>query len=450
MGKLFGTDGIRGVANTTLGCEMALRVGRAAAAVFSTHPYQRPAVIIGCDTRASSDMLCAALTAGLCSAGADAVHLGVISTPAVAYLVGKHAARGGIMVSASHNPSEFNGIKLFGADGLKLSDTAEDEIERLMESDPPLPTGGGVGRVRAAEGTGHYIDHLRRTGPYDLTGLNVAVDCANGAACTTAPGLFESTGARVHMLNTAPDGVNINRWCGSTHLSALSEYVVSHGLDCGVAFDGDADRCLAVDERGHEVDGDAILAMCALDMKSRGELAHDTLVATVMSNMGLSRFCQSHGIRYVAAPVGDRYVWEEMERGGYSLGGEQSGHIIFRRHASTGDGQLTALRLLSLLKADGRPLSELAGVMTHFPQLTINIPIAPGSKTDPESDPHIAAAAAEARAILGNDGRLLIRVSGTEPLIRVMAECSDEDLLRRTAESVAEVIRARLGQKILS
>ena len=446
MGKLFGTDGIRGIANTTLGCEMALRVGRAAATLFSDkHP--RPAVIIGCDTRASSDMLCAALTAGLCSAGADVLQVGVISTPAVAYLVGKYAAHGCIMVSASHNPAEFNGIKLLDARGLKLSDEDEARVERLAESDLTLPTGGGVGRVTATDGTEDYIDHLRRSGRYDLSGLKIAVDCANGAACTTAPRLFEGLGAQVHILSAAPDGVNINRDCGSTHLSALADYVTSHGLDCGVAFDGDADRCLAVDECGREVDGDAILAMCALDMKARGELAHDTLVATVMSNMGLARFCHRHGINIRTTSVGDRYVWEEMVRGGYSLGGEQSGHIIFRQFAATGDGQLTALRLLSLLKAGGEPLSKVAAVMTRFPQITINVPVSPHLKASPDSDQQVAAAAARARARLGDEGRLLIRLSGTEPLIRVMAECSDEELMRRVARDVAEVIQERLGDK---
>ena len=443
MGKLFGTDGIRGIANDTLGCELATRVGRAAATLFSDK-NRRPAVIIGCDTRASSDMLCSALTAGLCSAGADVMLTGVISTPAVAYLVGKYAADGGIMVSASHNPAEFNGIKLLGPRGLKLSDDEETQVELLMERPRALPTGGGVGRVTAIDGTAHYIDHLRRSGPYDLSGLKIAVDCANGAACTTAPGLFESLGARVHILNAAPDGVNINRECGSTHLLALSEYVTSHGLDCGVAFDGDADRCLAVDEYGREVDGDAILAMCALDMKARGQLSHNTLVATVMSNMGLSRFCRRHGIILRTAPVGDRYVWEEMVRGGYCLGGEQSGHIIFRRFAATGDGQLTALRLLSLLGESGQTLSKAASVMTRFPQVTQNVAVSPRGKTALDSDGQIAAAARQARAQLGDEGRLLIRASGTEPLIRVMVECSDEALMSRVAQNLADVIRERL------
>ena len=443
MGKLFGTDGIRGIANDTLGCELATRVGRAAATLFSDK-NRRPAVIIGCDTRASSDMLCSALTAGLCSAGADVMLTGVISTPAVAHLVVKYAADGGIMVSASHNPAEFNGIKLFGSRGLKLSDDEEARVERLMEQPSSLPIGGSVGRVTTTDGTAHYIDHLRRSGPYDLSGLKIAVDCANGAACTTAPRLFESLGARVHILNAAPDGVNINRECGSTHLSALSEYVTSHGLDCGVAFDGDADRCLAVDEYGREVDGDAILAMCALDMKARGQLSHNTLVATVMSNMGLSRFCRRHGIILRTAPVGDRYVWEEMVRGGYCLGGEQSGHIIFRRFAAAGDGQLTALRLLSLLGESGQTLSKAASVMTRFPQVTQNVAVSPRGKAALDSDGQIAAAARQARAQLGDEGRLLIRASGTEPLIRVMVECSDEALMGRVARNMADVIRQRL------
>lgn len=369
---------------------------------------------------------------------------GVISTPAVAHLVVKYAADGGIMVSASHNPAEFNGIKLFGPRGLKLSDDEEARVERLMEQPLSLPIGGGVGRVTTTDGTAHYIDHLRRSGPYDLSGLKIAVDCANGAACTTAPQLFDGLGARVHILNAAPDGVNINRECGSTHLSDLSEYVTSHGLDCGVAFDGDADRCLAVDEYGREVDGDAILAMCALDMKARGQLSHNTLVATVMSNMGLSRFCRRHGIILRTAPVGDRYVWEEMVRGGYCLGGEQSGHIIFRRFAAAGDGQLTALRLLSLLGESGQTLSKAASVMTRFPQVTQNVAVSLRGKAALDSDGQIAAAARQARAQLGDEGRLLIRASGTEPLIRVMVECSDEALMDRVAQNMADVIRERL------
>ena len=451
MGRLFGTDGVRGIANTELTSELAMEIGRAAATVLSDGCRRRPSFVIGSDTRASSDMLSAAMTAGLCSVGADVIQLGVVPTPAVALLVGKYKADAGVMISASHNPAEFNGIKIFSGNGFKLPDMLEEKIEELIldkQKNYACPIGGQVGKVTYAQSAAEdYVRHVKSSAHCSLDGLKIAVDCANGSASATAPSLFTQMGAEAHILSSSPDGENINRACGSTHLEALSEYVVSNGLDCGIAFDGDADRCLCVDENGEVIDGDVIMAICALDLKRRGKLNRDTVVGTIMTNFGFGKFCEDNGLRFIATKVGDRYVLEEMLLEDYSFGGEQSGHIIFRDFATTGDGQLTATQLLVMLKQSGKPLSTLAKVMTRYPQTTVNIKMSKEGKIAFYTDREIAQKLDEVKAILGKDGRIVVRPSGTEPLIRVMVEGSDTRQIETLAGEVAELIKERLGAK---
>lgn len=449
MGRLFGTDGARGIANTELTCETAMQIGRAAALVLTEATHHRPCILIGKDTRASSSMLESAITAGLCSVGADVRLLGEVPTPAVAYLVGKYHADAGVMISASHNPCEYNGIKLFNGNGFKLSDELEAQIEAIvLDGAEPIPekVGGEVGRVhyehKAAE---DYIRHIIGTVPDDLSGLRVAVDCANGSASVTAKRLFESLGAEVHILHAEPDGVNINQDCGSTHMQSLSEYVKTHSCHIGVALDGDADRCLAVDESGSLIDGDQIIAVFADDMKKKGTLRGDTVVVTVMSNLGFYRFCEDAGIKTAATQVGDRYVLEEMLKDGYKIGGEQSGHIIFLDYATTGDGQLTAVQLLSILKQKGCPCSEMASLMERFPQVLINVKVEADGKARFATDEAVMDAIKAGQNRLGRDGRILVRLSGTEPLIRVMAEGKDAGEIEETAQAIAGVIRERLA-----
>ena len=449
MGRLFGTDGVRGVANTELSCELAMKIGRAAAQVLSQGGRRRPVFVVGADTRASSEMLVSAISAGLCSVGADVITLGVVPTPAVAHLVVKYKADAGVMISASHNPPEFNGIKLFSGDGFKLPDMLEEQIEAIvLEGETPIdmPTGAEVGRIRAARSAAEdYIRHIRGSVHHSLSGLRIAVDCANGSASATAKALFEGLGAEVHMLNFEPDGVNINKNCGSTHTGGLSEYVREKSLDCGVAFDGDADRCICVDERGEEVDGDMIMAICALDLASRGKLNKNTVVGTIMSNFGLGKFCEERGIRFVSTKVGDRYVLEEMLLEDLSFGGEQSGHIIFRDFATTGDGQLTATQLLSYMNTTGKPLSELASVMRKYPQTIVNIKVSPAGKIAFFTDKTVSEKISEVKETLGNSGRVVVRPSGTEPLIRAMLEGEDQQLIESLSQDLAAVISKCLG-----
>lgn len=451
MGRLFGTDGVRGIANMDLTCELALRIGRAAAMVLSGEGRRRPLVIVGKDTRTSSDMLECALTAGLCSVGADVLAAGVVPTPAVAYLVEKYKADAGVMISASHNTAEYNGIKVFGGDGHKLPDALEEQIESIVidrAQTGKLPTGQEVGKVlRCPKAVKDYVDHLTSSAMYSLDGMKIAVDCANGSASATAGKLFTDLGAEADILFDSPDGENINKGCGSTHLEFLQSYVREHGLEAGVAFDGDADRCLMVDAKGSVIDGDFILAICALDRKQRGKLAKNALVGTVMTNMGLGAFCEENGIKFVATKVGDRFVLEEMEQEEYSLGGEQSGHIIFRDIATTGDGQLTAVQLLSLMKRSGKTLEELASVMTRYPQAMENITVSKEGKLAFYTDPEIKAAVEKAKQELGKNGRIVVRASGTEPLIRVMAEGKDIDEITRVLKETAEVVKQRLAEK---
>ena len=448
MGRLFGTDGARGLANSDLTCELAMQIGRATAMVLSAD-IKRPKVIIGMDTRISSEMLESSIAAGLCSVGADVLLLGVVPTPAVAYLVKKYGYDAGIMISASHNPFEYNGIKIFKSDGYKLPDEVEEKIEGIILDDTsviPQAVGADIGRLsRSESAVSDYTEYLKTTIDCNLEGMNIAIDCANGSSFVTAPPLFTSLGAKCKVLFAEPNGININSGCGSTHLEGLSEYVKTH-RDCeiGLAFDGDADRLLCVDENGNEVDGDKIIAICAKALMKEGRLKNNTAVVTVMSNMGLFKFCEDRGIRCVKTKVGDRYVLESMLENGYNLGGEQSGHVIFLDHASTGDGQLTALQLLRILKKEGKKLSELASEMTAYPQIIKNVKVSQMGKVRFATDESIKIAVKEAEKELGDKGRVLVRVSGTEPLVRIMLEGEDEKLISRLAQEVAEVAEERL------
>lgn len=449
MGRLFGTDGVRGVANTELTCEMAMSIGRAAAMVLTDSDHRHPKILIGKDTRASSDMLESAITAGLCSVGANVVQLGVIPTPAVAYLVGKYKADAGIMLTASHNPCEFNGIKIFSGDGYKLADALEEQIEAIVldrTQIPQCPIAGNVGSVSSAQNTVRdYIDHIKSTVPFSLDDMKVAIDCANGSACRTAEKLFTELGAQCFMLADNPNGVNVNDNCGSTHMEGLMSYVKEHHLDAGIAFDGDADRCLAVDEKGQLVDGDFLMAICAADLKSRGKLAKNAVVGTIMTNMGFNRFCDDNEIRFAATKVGDRYVLEEMLQEGYNFGGEQSGHIIFHDFSTTGDGQLTAAQLLCVVHRRQAQLSSLATLMTRYPQVMVNVVVSPEGKLRFYTDSDVKEAIEKAKAKLGGNGRIVVRPSGTEPLLRVMIEGEDPEYINALANSVADTVRERLS-----
>lgn len=448
MGRLFGTDGVRGIANTELTCEIAMEIGRAAAEVLTDGNRRRPLFVVGADTRSSSDMLSCAIMAGICSMGADVINLGVVPTPAVAYLVVKYKADAGIMISASHNPSEFNGIKIFSGDGYKLPDALEEKIEAIVldnEGKLQKPIGAAVGKISYADRAAKdYIDHLKSSVLYSLDGIKIAVDCSNGSASVSAKQLFEQLGAEAHILNDSPNGSNINENCGSTHIEALSKYVVENSLDCGIAFDGDADRCLAVDEKGNVVDGDMIMAICSLDLMERGRLNHATVVGTIMSNFGFGKFCEDNNLKFVTTKVGDRFVLEEMLLGDYSFGGEQSGHIIFRDFATTGDGQLTACQLLSLIRRKQKKLSELSSVMTHYPQTTENIKVSHEGKVLFYTDKTIKQAIDEAKKELGMTGRIVVRPSGTEPLIRVMTEGEDITQITEITKRIAEIIKKQL------
>ncbi len=449
MARLFGTDGVRGVANESLTCELAVKIGQAAAAVLGGNQKKRPLVAVGMDTRISSDMLACAISAGLCSSGADVLSLGVIPTPAVAYLVRKYHADAGVVISASHNSAEFNGIKIFSANGYKLPDELEEKIEDMILGDQKIHgdiIGADVGRIIPAENAHKdYVDYLRQTVSHTLDGLKIAIDCANGAASTTAPMLFEQLGAECHILNADPNGVNINDNCGSTHMESLRKYVLNNSMDAGIAFDGDADRCLCIDEKGNEVDGDFIMAICASDMKKHGKLKKDTVIGTVMTNLGFIKFCQANGINFIPTKVGDRYVLEEMLLEDYKLGGEQSGHVIFSDCATTGDGELTALRVLSVMYRESEKLSVLASVMKKYPQVMVNVKVSPEGKINFYTDSKVKKAIEKAKASLGDSGRVVVRVSGTEPLIRVMAEGENTDEITEIVNTAAAEIKEALS-----
>lgn len=450
MGKLFGTDGIRGVANETLDARLAYRVGQAAAISLCDDSGTKPTVVIGKDTRISSDMLEGALIAGLTACGCNAIVLGVIPTPAVAYLTVYLHADAGIMISASHNPYEHNGIKMFSSEGFKLNDALEEKIESLIlqEGELPVKTHGGLGQTMSGSfAAEYYLDHLASTVD-GLEPLRVVIDCANGAASTTARYLFGRFPLEVEYLNDKPNGVNINDHCGSTHLEQLQQTVREGGYDLGLAFDGDADRCLAVDETGTPVDGDRMMAICADAMREKGRLAGDGFVATVMSNIGLHQYCRTHGLRLLCASVGDRNVLELMQKEGMRLGGEQSGHIIFLDYMPTGDGQLAALQFLNILSHSGKKASELAGMIRQYPQLLKNVRV-----TSNEQKAAIMHAESLQQAIeaaereLGADGRVLIRPSGTEPLIRVMVEAGSEQQAEQITDSLVQHVE--ILQKML-
>jgi phosphoglucosamine mutase len=446
MGRLFGTDGIRGLANgDLLTPEMALSVAVAAARVLiESDASHQPLAIVGRDPRASGEMLEAAVVAGLTSAGANVVRVGVLPTPAVAYLVGQAGADLGVMLSASHNPMPDNGIKLFAPGGQKLPDELEAKIEAAIEDGHGLvgrPTGAGVGRVHELlDGAEHYIKHLVESTPHSLAGIKVVVDCANGAASEVGPTAYAEAGAEVIAIHAEPDGININDNCGSTHLEAVREAVLANGADLGLAHDGDADRCLAVTAAGDVVDGDEIMAILALAMRDAGTLTDDTLVATVMSNLGLRLAMKQADIRLRETKVGDRYVLEELAAGGFALGGEQSGHIVMPAYATTGDGVLTGLHLMARMAATGRSLADLAGVLHKLPQVLINVPVK--DRQAGAAAPTVQAAVALAESELGESGRVLLRPSGTEHLVRVMVEAGTEEQARTIAERVADEVRA--------
>ncbi len=449
MGRLFGTDGARGVANRELTAELAMNIGRAAAMVLISGEVEHPKVLIGKDTRLSGDMLEGALIAGLCSVGANVEILGVVPTPAVAYLVKKYEADAGIMISASHNPFEFNGIKIFSSEGTKLPDDLEDRIEGIV-LDNVIPyaiaEAENIGKVIYNEQAAYdYINYVAASIGCDLKGMEVALDCSNGSSSRTAEKLFKKLGAKTHLLADTPDGVNINKDCGSTHINRLQAYVREHKLCCGLAFDGDADRCLAVDENGNLVDGDYLIAICANDMKNRGVLKKNAVVGTIMTNMGFNKFCEANGMTFVSTKVGDRYVLETMLREGYNIGGEQSGHIILLDYATTGDGQMSGAMILSIMKRTGEKLSELAKIMQRMPQVLINVKVSTEGKLAFYTDKEVKAEIKRVSDILGDRGRIIIRVSGTEPLVRVMLEGEDLGEIQTLAEEAAQVVRERLS-----
>ena len=451
MGKLFGTDGIRGVVNAGLDADLAYKVGLAAAEVLASGKKagEKPLVTIGKDTRISGDLLKGSLIAGLCTAGADVLDLGTLPTPGVAWVTVDEKADAGIVISASHNPFEHNGIKIFNGQGFKLSDELEEKIEEIVlfgHNDVPRKTHGEIGKVSyvAPKASEDYIDHLESTIDSTLGGLRILVDCANGAASATAARLFDRfSKLRTDVINADPDGVNINEKCGSTHMDALAAMVRAGGYDIGIAFDGDADRCLAVDERGELIDGDQIMAACGLDMKRKGKLPGNAVVATVMSNLGLHLFAKEHGMDLECTSVGDRNVLERMLEKGYAIGGEQSGHMIFLEHATTGDGQLTALQVLALLKESGKRASEVFGICQRYPQVLINIPVADNDrKKAVMASQALADAVAAEEEKLAGEGRVLVRPSGTEALMRVMVEARDQDTAQAAAQRLADQIAA--------
>ncbi len=446
MGRLFGTDGVRGIANKDITADFALKLAQAAAFVLSEEARSRgdrPRAVIGHDPRISSDFISAAVAAGLASSGVDVFDAGVIPTPGAAYLTADLDADFGVMISASHNSAPDNGIKFFSRGGHKLPDSTEDKIEAALGS-ALTPIGAEVGRVsRFADAEDRYLLHLLGTIPNRLDGVKVVLDCANGAASAISPQAFSDAGAKVITIGNDPDGNNINQGCGSTHLSALQAAVVAHGADLGIAHDGDADRCLAVDHTGAIVDGDHIMTVLALALKNSGQLARNTLVTTVMSNLGLKIAMQNAGIGIIDTKVGDRYVLEAMREGGYSLGGEQSGHIIFSQYATTGDGVLTGLHLAAQVAATGKSLRELVSVMPNFPQVLVNVLRVDKSRVD--SDPELQALVLEASQELGDRGRVLLRASGTENLVRVMVEASDQGTAQSWADRIALLVERRLG-----
>jgi phosphoglucosamine mutase len=448
MGKYFGTDGVRGVANSELTPELAFKLGRFGGYVL-TKDHNRPKVLIGRDTRISGHMLEGALVAGLLSIGAEVMRLGVISTPGVAYLTKALGAQAGVMISASHNPVADNGIKFFGPDGFKLSDDQELEIEQLMdlESDElPRPVGADLGQVNDYfEGGQKYLQYLKQSVDEEFTGLHIALDCAHGATSSLATHLFADLDADLSTMGASPNGLNINEGVGSTHPEALAVFLKEKGADLGLAFDGDGDRLIAIDEKGNIVDGDQIMYICGKFMKERGQLKQGTVVSTVMSNLGFYKGVEEHGIKSVQTAVGDRYVVEEMKKNGYNLGGEQSGHIIFLDYNTTGDGLLTGLQLANIMKVTGKPLSELAGEMKKYPQVLVNIRVT--DKHHVTDNQKVKEVIEQVEAEMNGNGRILVRPSGTEPLVRVMAEAPSAELCEEYVSRIAAVVEVEMGLK---
>ena len=452
MSSLFGTDGVRGLANHELTADLALHLAQAASQVLTQGRHadevrregRKPRAIVARDPRISGEFLAAAVSAGLASSGIDVLDAGILPTPAAAFLVKDIRADFGVMISASHNHAADNGIKFFSYGGTKLPDVVEQRIEKALTGPKLLPTGGGVGRIRRfADAEDRYVLHLLATVNQSLAGLHVVIDCANGAAAGISPRAFKDAGAEVTVIGSDPDGLNINEGCGSTDLTLLQQTVIETGADLGIAHDGDADRCLAVDAAGNVIDGDHIMAILAVSLNLQGKLAHSTVVATVMSNLGLELALESHGISLRRSPVGDRYVLEDMESGNYNFGGEQSGHIIFADHSTTGDGLLTGLQLAAEMARTGKSIAELAAVMTALPQTLVNVAGVDLSKLD--SDSPIAELVTELETELGDTGRVLLRPSGTEPLVRVMVEAATQEHAESVATRIADLVRERLA-----
>ncbi|MEH7885644.1 phosphoglucosamine mutase [Bacillus sp. JJ1609] len=448
MGKYFGTDGVRGVANSELTPELAFKLGRFGGYVL-TKDHNRPKVLIGRDTRISGHMLEGALVAGLLSIGAEVMRLGVISTPGVSYLTKALGAQAGVMISASHNPVADNGIKFFGPDGFKLSDDQELEIEQLMDlevDELPRPVGADLGQVNDYfEGGQKYLQYLKQSVDEEFTGLHIALDCAHGATSSLAAHLFADLDADLSTMGASPNGLNINDGVGSTHPEALAAFLKEKGADLGLAFDGDGDRLIAIDEKGNIVDGDQIMYICGKFMKERGQLKQGTVVSTVMSNLGFYKGLEEHGIQSVQTAVGDRYVVEEMKKTGYNLGGEQSGHIIFLDYNTTGDGLLTGLQLANIMKVTGKPLSELAGEMKKYPQVLVNIRVT--DKHHVTDNQKVKEVIEQVEAEMNGNGRILVRPSGTEPLVRVMAEAPSAELCQEYVGRIAAVVEEEMGLK---
>lgn len=444
MSRMFGTDGVRGVAGAELTIELATKLGQAGAYVLTKEQEHQPTLIVGCDTRISGGMLANALMAGICSVGANAIYAGVMPTPAIAYLTRKHKVDAGVVISASHNPMEFNGIKFFNGEGYKLSDALEDEIEELIHNnmkDVVLPIGSGVGRIDYRfDLRDEYVSFMKKCVPVDLTGMKIVIDCAEGASYYTSVKTLKDLGADLVAIHTKPDGTNINANCGSTHMEELQARVVYEKADVGLAFDGDADRMLAVDEKGNLVDGDQLMAICGCHMKKKGTLKKNTIVVTVMTNLGFSLMGEREGIHVEKTKVGDRYVLENMLENGYNIGGEQSGHIIFLDDNTTGDGLLSGLHLLQVMKETGRKLSELAEVMEVLPQALVNAKVPNHKKEKFMEYTEIAEAIKALEEKFNGEGRVLIRPSGTEPLVRVMIEGKNQSEIEEEAQKLAELI----------
>lgn len=449
MGRMFGTDGVRGVAGEELTIELATRLGQAGAYVLTKEQEHQPTILVGCDTRISGGMLASALMAGICSVGANAIYVGVMPTPAVAYLTRKHKVDAGVVISASHNPMEFNGIKFFNGEGYKLSDDLEDEIEELIRNDMKdveMPVGAGIGKIDYRfDMKDEYVSFMKECVPVDLTGMKIVIDCADGASYYTSVRTLQDLGAELVAIHTRPDGTNINANCGSTHMEELQKRVVYEKAAVGLAFDGDADRMLAVDEYGNLVDGDQLMAICGNYMKQKGTLKRDTIVVTVMTNLGFTLMGERQGIHVEKTKVGDRYVLENMRENGYNIGGEQSGHIIFLDDNTTGDGLLSALHLLQVMKETGKPLSELAKIMEVLPQALVNARV-PNDKKEKYMDyARIAEAIRALEDQFAGEGRVLIRPSGTEPLVRVMIEGKDQQVIDEEARKLAELITSTMS-----